>query len=237
MGVLGIIPARGGSKGVPRKNIRLLCGKPLIAYTIEEARHSERLDYFVVSTDDHEIADVARSCGVDVLMRPAALAQDETPMISVIDDVLARLDPGAERFNILTLLQPTCPFRRGGDIDFSVELLSSSEADAVVGVHRVYDEHPARMYSTDGKWLKSLNPDIAVMNRQDLPIVYKRNGAIYTIRRDVFERDRTFWPKRSVPYIMPTDRSINIDEPLDWLIAESLKKDETIPFPDSELGS
>jgi CMP-N,N'-diacetyllegionaminic acid synthase len=226
MAVLGIIPARGGSKGIPRKNIRLLCGKPLIAYSIEQARNSKGIDYFIVSTDDDEIAEVARSWGAEVLMRPSSLAQDETPTTLVIEDVLARLDLGRKRFDILTLLQPTCPFRSADDIDSSIALLLTGGADAVVGVYRVHKEHPAWMFRIDGGWLQPLDAELSVMSRQELPPVYQRNGVIYTIRRHVFEREHTFWPKRSIPYIMSKERSINIDEPMDWLIAETLMAHE-----------
>jgi len=226
MGVLGIIPARGGSKGVPRKNIRLLCGKPLLAYSVEQALKAKRLDRLIVSTEDDEIAEVARLCGAEVLMRSASLAQDETPMLPVIEDLLTRLDEAGTSFDIVTVLQPTCPFRSEDDIDASIECLRSGTADAVIGVYRVYSEHPAIMYRMGAEWLEPLHPELNGLNRQDLPVVYKRNGAIYTIRRDAFEKEHTLWPQRSIPYIMSRERSINIDEPVDWLIAEMLMAHE-----------
>ncbi|MEO7096710.1 MAG: acylneuraminate cytidylyltransferase family protein, partial [Polyangiales bacterium] len=135
MRVLGIVTARGGSKGVPRKNIRMLGGKPLIAWTAAAARLSSRLARTVVSTEDDEIAKVAREVGLDVpVMRPVELAQDTTPSLPVVQHMVRALEDMGDRFDAICLLQPTSPFRRASEIDGCLALLESSGADSVVSV-------------------------------------------------------------------------------------------------------
>src|SRR5215813_1841194 len=134
MGILGIIPARGGSKGVARKNIREVAGRPLIAYTIEAAAGSQELTHFVCSTEDTEIARIANDLGCPVLERPAELAGDATPMKAVIRQVLAAVRPTPE---IVVLLQPTSPLRTSAHIDCAIQMLVHADADSVVSVSRV----------------------------------------------------------------------------------------------------
>ena len=132
MNVLGLIPARGGSKGVPRKNIRQLAGKPLLAYTAEAALASSRLTRVILSTDDEEIAEVGRSCGLEVpFLRPAKLAEDTTPTLPVVQHAVQFLETRGEQFDAICLLQPTNPLRQTSDIDGCIELLESAEADTV----------------------------------------------------------------------------------------------------------
>ncbi len=222
MKTLGLIPARGGSKGVPRKNIRLLHGKPLIAHTIEAAKKSRGLAEFVVSTDDPEIAEVSRAWGAEVLMRPPALAEDKIPMAPVALHVLETLKNAGREFDAVLLLQPTCPLRTATHMDEALGLFEKSNADAVVGVVRVYDEHPARMYKIVGERLTPYEPAFEKMNRQDLPPVYHRNGLIYAIRVEALRGQQIFFPKNSLPYVMNKKESVNIDEEEDFLFAEFL---------------
>jgi len=221
MRVLGVIPARGGSKGVPRKNIRQLGSKPLLAYTVEAARNS-RIETTVVSTEDPEIAEVATRLGVDVVRRPAALATDESPTHPVVMHALSEVERGSERFDAVFTLQVTTPFRATDDIDEAIALLESSGADSVIGVVRVFDQHPVRMKRlVDGYLVPYCEPEPEGMRRQDLPPAFLRNGAVYLTRRSVLCAGSVMG-KRQLAFEMPRDRSLNIDEPLDFALAEVL---------------
>lgn len=217
MRVLGIIPARGGSKGVPRKNVRMLGGKPLICHSIDAAKASKSVSHFLVSTDNPEITEVAKSWGAEVLPRPAELAQDTTPMPDVIHHVLRERGSG---FDIILLLQPTCPQRTSEDIDAALALFNDSKVQSVMSVYQVEDHHPGRMYKVAGGRLAPLFPELIAARRQDLPAIFHRNGAIYACRVDHFKRTGFLWDEQPVPYVMPRDRSLNIDDPFDFEIAE-----------------
>jgi CMP-N-acetylneuraminic acid synthetase len=218
MEVLAIIPARGGSKGVPRKNTRMLGGKPLIAYSIEAAQGAGLLRV-IVSTEDPEIAKVSLDCGAQVLERPPHLAQDTTPMPPVIEHALKERGADVE---IILLLQPTCPQRKPADINAALEIFHDSSVGSVMSVYQVEDHHPARMYRIEEGRLTPLIPEFSQARRQDLPAVYHRNGAIYACRRAVFERTGLLWDEHPCPYVMPRNRSLNIDDPLDFRIGELL---------------
>ncbi len=225
MKILGLIPARGGSKGVPRKNIRLLQGKPLIAHTILaalEAKKNKWIMEVIVSTEDIEIVEVSRIWGAEVVERPVSLAEDKTPMVPVALHVLEVLKNAGRQFDVVLLLQPTCPFRTVVHIHESLELLEKSNADAVIGVLRVYDAHPARMYRIQDGRLSPWDPAFEKWNRQYLPPVYHRNGSIYGIRVEALMQQQTFFPKNSVPYVMQKKESVNIDDEEDFLFAEFL---------------
>ena len=220
---LGIIPARGGSKGVLRKNIRIVAGQPLIAYSIQAARASQVLTRLVVSTEDDEIASVARTLGADVLPRPAELAGDKTPMLPVVRDVFTTLEAKLGlRFEYGVLLQPTAPMRTSADIDAAVTILRETGADSVVSVYRVYDHHPARMYRMENERLVPLENEPVGRLRQDLPAVYHRNGAIYAFRRSLIDEIDSLIGPDTRPYIMPEERSVNIDNETDLLLADLL---------------
>jgi N-acylneuraminate cytidylyltransferase len=219
MRVLGIIPARGGSKGVPRKNVRLLGGKPLISHSIDAAKGSKLITHFLVSTDDSEITTVATSWGAEVLHRPADLAQDSTPMPDVIHHVLRERGAG---FEIILLLQPTCPQRTASDIDAALAPFKDPKVRSVMSVYQVEDHHPGRMYTTENGHLAPLFPQWITARRQDLPPIYHRNGAIYACTVEHFLQTGFLWDDRPIPYIMPRDRSLNIDDPFDFEIAEYL---------------
>ncbi len=217
MKVLALIPARGGSKGVPRKNVKLLAGKPLIAYSIEAARQSKSVSACLVSTEDAEIAGIAKQFGADVLMRPADLAGDKTAMPEVIEHVLKERGTG---FDILLLLQPTCPQRTAEDVDAALKAFADPEVKSVISVVQMEDQHPARMYKLENGRLAPLYPDLIGERRQDLPPVYHRNGAIYACRVEHFNQTHSLWDERPVPFVMPRERSINIDDMFDFQMAE-----------------
>jgi CMP-N-acetylneuraminic acid synthetase len=224
--VLGLITARGGSKEIPRKNITLLGGKPLISYTIEAATHSKLLGRCIVSTDSQEIIEVCRKWDADIpFVRPSELAQDDTPTLPV---VLHALDTLQESYDAVMLLQPTNPFRTAEDIDQAIRLLIlDPSADSVISVVKVGDNHPARMKQViDGVLI---DPPFAEetegQRRQDLPEFYLRNGAIYLTRTNVIIKQQSLKGKRSLAYIMPEERSVNVDGYLDLLLAETILRE------------
>lgn len=217
--VLGIIPARGGSKGVPRKNIREVAGSPLIAHTIAAVHASQLLTRCIVSTDDQETADISVSLGCEVMKRPVELAQDDTPTFDVVKQVFDVLEAQGQSFDFGLVLQPTSPLRTGLDIDSALDALFHSDADSVVGVYQVSDHHPARMYRMEDGLLISFDPSLETLRRQELPPVYHRNGAIYAFHRRLLD-DGTLLGKKILPYIMPEERSLNIDTEYDLVLAD-----------------
>lgn len=220
--VLALVPARGGSKGVPRKNLRSIADRPLLSYAYDPARASRFDLHVVTSTDDDEIAAMAESLGSEVVRRPADLAGDETPMAPVVAHALTTAEASTgRRFDIVVLLQPPSPIRRGVDIDAVVSRLAADPGiDSVVSVCRVEDGHPARMYAMDpDDALVPLEPDHEFTRRQDLPLVYHRNGAIYAYRRDNVLAGEPMG-RRTVGYEMPATWAANIDDERDLLIAD-----------------
>ena len=221
--VLGVIPARGGSRGLPGKNIAPVAGKPLLAYTLEAARAAAGRARCVLSSDDETILRVAREWGGDVpFVRPAELATDEAPMLPVL---LHALDHVPGPFDAVMILQPTTPLRRPEDIDAAIRLLADDPAaDAVISVVKVGDHHPARMKSIRDGVL--VDPPFAELfegqRRQELPELYLRNGAIYLTRTRVLREERSLKGRRCLAYVMPEERSVNIDGALDLLLAEAV---------------
>jgi CMP-N-acetylneuraminic acid synthetase len=203
-----------------------VASRPLIAYTIEAAKDSKLLTYFVTSTDDAEIASIAEKLGSPVLIRPSQLAADDTPMVPVVDHALRVLEPDMGRFDYVVVLQPTTPLRTGSDIDAALTLLIESGADSVVSVYEVGDHHPARMYRIVGGRLVPYASEPPDRLRQGLPPVYHRNGAIYACRRKLIEELATLIGPDTRPYIMPRERSINIDDELDLAFADFLLRQQ-----------
>ena len=224
--ILGVIPARGGSKSVPRKNIALLHGKPVIAYTIEAAQQSQLLTHFLVSSEDAEIIAIAQAYGAPVpFVRPAELATDDAPTLPVVQHATREMEAKNNiTYDCIVLLQPTTPLRLPEDIDLSIEKLRSSSANSVISVCDVGAYHPARMRQIVNDRLIELpiREPKEMLRRQDLPPVYIRNGAIYAVRRDVVMCHNSMVGEISRPYIMPEERSVNIDSKLDFILAEIL---------------
>ena len=219
MNLLSLIPARGGSKGIPRKNIRKLSGKPLIAWSIEAAQKSSFVDRIVVSTDDEEIAIIARSYGAEVpFLRPTELSRDDTPGIA---PVLHALEQFPEVEQIL-LLQPTSPLRTTADIDGIVKMFREVQAPAAVSICES-SKHPNWMFSCgkDGTLSPFTDNPIATL-RQDLPKVYTLNGALYLAKTDWIQQNRSFLSPETLGYVMPPERSADIDTLLDWEWVELL---------------
>jgi len=228
--ILAVIPARGGSKGVPRKNIRMVAGKPLIAYTIEPALAvRSRLHRLIVSTDDAEIADVARHFGADVpFMRPADLGGDKVPMVPVLKHAIQTVEAmDGVRLDWVLLLQPTCPFRASEDILAALDLAAQGGCDSVISVVQVLSRHPILMKKIENDRLLPYSiEEVEGTRRQDYtPPAYMRNGCIYLSRRDNLMEHNSIWGKVIRPYIMPEDRSVNVDSELDMKLVEFMLQD------------
>ncbi len=218
--VLALIPARGGSKGVPRKNIREVSGKPLIAWTIEAARKSAYIDRLILSSEDAEIMAVAQSFGCDVpFVRPSELARDDTPGIAPVLHALDAL-PG---YDFVVLLQPTSPLREIADIDGCIARCAESGAPACVSVSAP-THHPYWTYRIDDEGHLSPLFDKAPDRRQDLPEIYAVNGAVYVARTSDLRQTRNFVMSGAQAFVMPDIRSLDIDTPADLILAECLLK-------------
>jgi CMP-N,N'-diacetyllegionaminic acid synthase len=227
--ILALIPARGGSKGLPGKNILPLLGKPLIAWTIEEALKSEYIDRVIVSTDDVAIADIARRHGAGIpFMRPEGLASDSAAAMDVLFHALEWLDAHEDPHGLVALLQPTSPLRLSGDIDDAIRLLFDKGGKAVVSVSKS-DHHPywENSLPPDGNMKNFLRKDAVNQGRQALPDFYRINGAIYIGDTRYLRRKNSFFGNRTFAYIMPRERSVDIDDRLDLMVAEMLLKEQT----------
>jgi CMP-N-acetylneuraminic acid synthetase len=227
MKIIGVIPARGGSKGVPGKNFKLLSGKPLIAYTIESALKSS-LDRIIISTDNMEIVRISENYGLKVpFIRPSELASDTAKSIDVAIHALRMAEQEENLlYDAVMLLQPTAPFRSHDDIDLALAMLKKDElADSVISVVPVGGHHPARMkYIEEGVLI---DPPFCEayenQNRQELRTMFIRNGAVYLTKRATLLAS-SFKGKKSLAFIMPEERSINIDTPSDFEYAEWMIK-------------
>jgi len=228
--VLAVIPARGGSKGIPRKNLKLLAGKPLIAYIIEAALKAKKLDRVIVSTEDKEIAQVARGYGAEVpFLRPLELARDEVSLIPVIKHAMEFMDELGWRADIIASLQPTAPFTQPEDIDAAVRKLVETGCDSVVSVESIERHHPFRAMKLSGDRLSPLTEYASeeYLQKQDRPPAYGFNGAIYVRKRKLLEK----WAGKDFALgediraiVMSPEKSVDINSPLDFLIAEALLK-------------
>jgi CMP-N,N'-diacetyllegionaminic acid synthase len=225
MAVLGIIPARGGSKRVPRKNLALLGGKPLVSWAIETARGASRLDRLVVSSDDREVLEIARRYDEALpLERPAELATDEAPAVAYVAHALSALErPGSARFEVFVIIQPSSPLTLAADVDGTVELLERSGADTAVTVMEVeHALHPAKLKRLEGdRLLPYVEEEQGRMAAHELPKVYVRNCAVYATRRHVIEAGAIIGADcRGL--LMPRERSLDINDPIDLAFAEFL---------------
>ncbi|MGB2087863.1 MAG: cytidylyltransferase domain-containing protein [Psychroflexus salarius] len=225
--ILAIIPARGGSKGVPGKNIKIFNGKPLIQYAVDCALNSENVDRVLVNSDDQHILD-----SVDTLqdqdrvtkqLRPENLGKDDSSIVDVVLDALKKLE---EDYDIILLMQTTSPIRSPKDISEIVKYFENNQnLDAVISVVPMEDMHPARMYELDKEQhLVPLRKSDESAHRQKLKPVYFRNGCFYAIRTKAFKKQQTFMPKNKRAYVMNPDHLLNIDAHRDVKLAEILIK-------------
>ncbi len=233
-----MIPARGGSKGVPGKNLREVGGTPLIAWSIEAAASARALYRTVVSTDDPSIAEVARRLGADVpFMRPADLGGDRVPMAPVLQHAVDAVETEeGERVDWVCLLQPTAPLRTVEDIEAAVSLAERTDCDSVISMVRVFDVHPVLMKRIeDGRLAPFCVPEVEGTRRQDYdPPAYMRNGAIYLTRRDVLIQRGSIWGDSICPYVMPDDRSVSIDTEMQVRLVDLMLRERSASGPESD---
>jgi len=224
--ILAVIPARGGSKGVPRKNIRMICGKPLIAHTIETARAAGIFYRVIVSSDDQEIIAISRQYGADVpFVRPSELAQDETPMVPVIRHAVEFVEEqDGLVLDYVCVLQPTEPLRTVDDIKMAVQKITRTGADSVASVCRMDDLHPVFMKRIENdRLLPFCLPEPEGLRRQDVsPPAYVRNGIVYIVKRDVLVKRNSLYGEDCRPYVMPPETYVTVDTELQLRLVELL---------------
>lgn len=225
--VLGLIPARSGSKGLPGKNIRDLCGKPLIAWTIDAARAASCLDAIVVSTDDSGIAAIAARHGAEVpFLRPAELAGDTASSVDMVIHSIDALAAAGRVFDLVVLLEPTSPLREASDIDNGVSRMLSVGASAVVSVCRAESAHPAFMYRQrpDARLTPFMARQPTGVRRQEIEPLFYLEGTLYASRIDILREKRSFYHEDTIAYEVPKWKSIEIDDLDDFLMVEALAK-------------
>jgi CMP-N,N'-diacetyllegionaminic acid synthase len=242
MRILGLTLARGGSKSVPRKNIKPINGIPLIAYTIAEACRSEWLTRYLVSTDDKEIQQVALKYGAEApFLRPAEFSTDSASSVEAMQHAVNWIEEQEGiKYDYVVELMCTNPMKTVEDIDASIQKLVDKGADSVIAVHRLEEHHPLRIKKiVDDKIVDFCLPEVPESRRQDLkPDAYIRSGSIYALKRDYLMVDgKRYGSENSRPYILPDERAVNIDTETDFLIAESLlnKKPRNYIQPHNEL--
>jgi CMP-N-acetylneuraminic acid synthetase len=216
---LAIVPARGGSKGVPGKNLLPLVGRTLLQYTAQAARDSGVIDRVVLSTDTEEIAAAGRRAGLEVpFMRPPELARDDSPMLPVVEHVVDRLAADGWDAEYVVLLQPTSPLRQGRHVREAVNLLRTSGADSVVTVVEVPKHFsPDYVMRIDDGMLRPFLPEGAsITRRQDARPAYSRDGTVYAFRRDTIARHGSIYGADCRPIVIPASESLSIDTPSDW---------------------
>lgn len=220
---LAVIPARGGSKRIPRKNIKSLHGKPMIAYTIEAALQSGVFAKVIVSTDDAEIAEISRGYGAEVpFVREATLADDHTPASLVTLDALEKLDPTASTYTRVSQLMPNCPLRDAEDIQKSLEQFQQANADTQLSVNRFGWLNPWWAFKMDKERLEPLFPEAFKTRSQDLPTLYALTGALWWAKTDVLRREKTFHTTTRTGFELFWQHALDIDDDDDWQMAEVL---------------
>ncbi len=232
MKILGTICARGGSKGVPGKNIKMLNGKPLIAYTVEQALKWDKLDKLIVSTDDEEIAGVARQYGAEVpFIRPKELAADNTGKLEVIRHAVKYLEDRGEVFDIVIDMDATAPLRKIEDLEGALNVFLQNDADNVYTVCEAHKNPYFNMVELDIDDKARLSKTCGegqIFSRQTAPKVYDMNASIYIYKKDFLLRTKTIHSDNTMVYIMPQERSIDIDTPLDFKFVEFLLKEGVV---------
>lgn len=225
--IVAIVTARSGSKGLPSKNVKILCGKPLIAWTIEQAKKSKYVDDVIVSTDDKIIASVSEKFGAEIpFLRPQKLSSGTAKSIDVVLHAMEWLKNNARQPDLVVMLQPTSPLRSDQDIDRSIELLLEKKAESVVSV--CPSEHPmewTNVLSKNGSMRSFLKKDLVNSIRQELPQSYSLNGAVYVSFCDILKEKLSFIHEGTFAYIMPRVRSVDIDDEYDFKLAEFIMKE------------
>ena len=222
--VLGLIPARGGSKGIPGKNIRSLAGKPLLAYTVDSAQASGMVDRLVLTTDSEKIAELGRTLGVEVpFIRPVELAQDDTPMLPVVEHAVAELEKSGWEPTIILLLQPDVPLRKPEHLRKAVSMLMETDCDSVVSVvpfPKHFSPHYAMRIDERGVLTHVLPEGRLITRRQDVPTVFLRDGAVYAMWRRVLMGEHSLYGSDCRPMILQSGESFSLNSLEDWAEAE-----------------
>ena len=225
---LAIIPARAGSKGLPGKNIKELCGKPLIAWSIEAGFKSKYLDEVMVTTDSQEIADIAKSYGANIpFLRPDYLASDTATSFDAVKHTIEFYKNELNKeFDYIVLLEPTSPLREDDDIDNAIEQLFNSNADSIVGICKTEDQNPAFLIKKDdnGYIYGYENKDMKVLRRQDISDVYFFEGTIYISKTDILLDKQTFYHGKTIGYEVPKYKSLEVDDMDDFIMVEAIMK-------------
>lgn len=240
MRVLGIITARGGSKGIPNKNLVEVAGKSLLQYTAEAVSASQLLTRTILSTDSNEIAIAGQELGLEFpFVRPAHLAKDDTPTIPVLKHVVETLAQQGQSYDAVFTLQPTNPLRLASDIDGAIGLLQETGADSVIGFSDVGERHPARMKRIDAMG-RVVDPEFAEafegQRRQDLPPYYLRDGSVYLTRCEVLMQQDSLKGNDCRGWLIPVERALNVDTPFDLFLVEQLLKLGPQRFPGRAAG-
>lgn len=230
--ILAIIPARGGSRGVPKKNIKNINGEPLIAYSIKNALNSTYIDTLIVSTDNHEIASIANRYGASTpFLRPKKYALDTSPNSDVIEHAVHWFKKKHETFDIIVWLEPTSPLRKKNDIDAALKLFGKhyNRADTLVSVGQVHLEHPAIVKTIQKGYVTPfIRSKTGIYQRQQLAPAYFPYGVIYIAKIKSYLRHKTFYQKRTIPYILKRWQNYEIDDALDFTIIETIMQLNTI---------
>jgi CMP-N-acetylneuraminic acid synthetase len=225
--ILGIIPARGGSKGIPDKNLKELAGKALLAYTADAARASGVIDRLVLSTDSEAIAELGKSLDIEVpFMRPAELAVDEAAMLPVLQHAVKELENDGWKAEIIVLLQPTSPLRKASHIRSAVEKLKNEDCDSVVSVVEIPDLFSPQkaLREQEGQLQFWLDEGREIMRRQQLETAYAREGTVYVFWRDVLMEKDSIYGEKCLPLVLSDEESLNLDTTEDWQLAEAKLK-------------
>lgn len=236
MRILCVIPVRGGSKGLPRKNaLEIVDGVSLLEWTSGQARDCYPAEDIFVSTEDNELARIAENCHVQVVKRPIELARDSSTTTAVVEHLLSMIDPEATRFDAVAILQVTSPLREPDDILRSIDMMNSGAYDSVVSAYATTVCNPAKLYfleeTMEVPLARPVAPEHEFARRQDLPQSYRRNGAIYIVTRDHFARTGRLWGGRTGLVVMPEKRSVDIDT-----AADLNKVREVLSYPNAGSG-
>lgn len=226
--VLALIPARGGSKGLPGKNLRLLAGKPLLAWSVEQGLAAPEVARVVVSTDDPAVAAIARACGADVpFLRPAEISSDDAPTSAAVIHALDFLSAQGEEFDAVLLLEPTSPLRAPGDLSGAIRVLSEAwdRADSVVSVGAIHTESPfvAKTINAEG-FVVPLLPPSGKTRRQDLPAAYFPYGVAYLTKVSAFRAVPTFYQQATLPFFIERWQNFEIDDAADFVCVEAVMR-------------
>jgi|Napbiome12C3dose_1001474.scaffolds.fasta_scaffold00008_92 CMP-N-acetylneuraminic acid synthetase len=230
--IIATILARGGSKGLPNKNIKPMLDKPLLGYTIEQAKDSELLDEIVLSTDDQNIAKVANRFGLKTpFMRPAELARDDSPSADAVIHALDWYKEKGREFDVLVLLEPTSPLRKKTDIDDAIKLFIDhyEKADSLLCLGEIHSdtEHPIGAKAVEDGYIKAFIKDgMSFYQRQQLPKAYGIYGGIYIAKIDVYRQTKAFLGERTIPYFVERWQEFEIDDYIDWVCVEAVMKDK-----------